>query len=78
MSDKPMNKHSETDWDRIDAMIDDEIDTSDIPALTDIFFKRARIRMPNVPIWYFTFFVCSFFTSQGEKRTYRKKNLCDM
>jgi uncharacterized protein (DUF4415 family) len=50
MSDEPMNKHSETDWSRIDAMTDDEIDTSDIPPLTDEFFKRARIRMPKRPL----------------------------
>jgi uncharacterized protein (DUF4415 family) len=47
MSDTPMNKHSETDWARIDAMTDDEIDTSDIPPLTDKFFQRARVRMPK-------------------------------
>jgi len=47
MSDTPMNKRSETDWARIDAMTDDEIDTSDIPPLTEEFFKRAKVRMPK-------------------------------
>jgi len=47
MSDTPMNKHSETDWARIDALTDDEIDTSDIPPLTDEFFKRAKVRLPQ-------------------------------
>ena len=42
-----MNKPSETDWARIDAMTDEEIDTSDIPPLTEDFFKRAKVRMPN-------------------------------
>jgi uncharacterized protein (DUF4415 family) len=42
-----MNKPSGTDWERIDAMTDDEIDTSDIPPLTDTFFKRATIRLPK-------------------------------
>lgn len=42
-----MNKNSGTDWARIDAMSDDEIDTSDIPPLTDTFFKRAQVRMPK-------------------------------
>ena len=32
---------SRTDWDKIDAMSDDEIDYSDIPELTDDFFKKA-------------------------------------
>lgn len=47
MNDTPMNKPSETDWERIEAMTDDDIDTSDIPPLTDEFFKRAKIRMPK-------------------------------
>jgi uncharacterized protein (DUF4415 family) len=42
-----MNKNSGTDWARVDAMTDDEIDTSDIPPLTDAFFKRAKVRMPK-------------------------------
>ncbi len=35
---------SETNWDRIDQMSDEDIDTSDIPPLTDDFFKRAKLR----------------------------------
>jgi uncharacterized protein (DUF4415 family) len=42
-----MNNTSRTDWDRIDAMTDDEIDTSDIPPLTDEFFSKAKLRMPS-------------------------------
>lgn len=47
MNDIPMNKPSETDWERIDAMTDDEIDTSDIPPLNEEFFKRAKVRLPK-------------------------------
>ncbi|MEW6351266.1 MAG: BrnA antitoxin family protein [Thermodesulfobacteriota bacterium] len=47
MSEKHMHKPSETDWARIDAMTDEEIDTSDIPPLTEEFVKRARVRMPK-------------------------------
>ena len=47
MSNIPMNKASETNWERIDSMADEEIDTSDIPPLTEDFFKRAKIRMPK-------------------------------
>lgn len=47
MSDTPMNKPLETDWARIDAMSDAEIDTSDIPPLTEDFFKRAKVRRPT-------------------------------
>lgn len=42
-----MNKFSETDWARVDAMTDDVIDTSDIPPLTEAFFKKATLRMPR-------------------------------
>jgi uncharacterized protein (DUF4415 family) len=41
-----MNNTSKTDWARIDAMTDGEIDTSDIPPLTDDFFSKAKLRMP--------------------------------
>lgn len=47
MSVKPIKKSLETDWERIEAMTDEEIDTSDIPPLTEEFLKRAKVRMPN-------------------------------
>jgi hypothetical protein len=34
-----LSKQSKTDWARIDAMKDEDIDYSDIPPLTDDFFK---------------------------------------
>lgn len=42
-----MTNISQTDWERIDAMADEDIDTSDIPPLTDAFFKRAKLRLPR-------------------------------
>jgi uncharacterized protein (DUF4415 family) len=42
-----MSNTSRTDWARIDAMSDDEIDTSDIPPLADDFFSNAKLRMPS-------------------------------
>lgn len=42
-----MSNTSKTDWARIDAMTDEEIDTSDIPPLTDEFFTKAKLRLPN-------------------------------
>jgi hypothetical protein len=44
-----MNSTSRTDWARIDAMTDEDIDTSDIPPLTDEFFSKAKLRMPSRP-----------------------------
>lgn len=42
-----MKTTSETDWDRIDSMRDEDIDFSDSPEMTDEQFKRARLRMPD-------------------------------
>jgi uncharacterized protein (DUF4415 family) len=42
-----MSNTSRTNWVRIDAMTDDDIDTSDIPPLTDEFFSKAKLRMPS-------------------------------
>jgi len=42
-----MKKLSKTNMARIDAMKEDEIDTSDIPPLTKNFFKKATLRMPT-------------------------------
>jgi uncharacterized protein (DUF4415 family) len=44
-----MSKLSATDWERIDALTDETIDTSDIPPLSDSFFARARLKMPRQP-----------------------------
>lgn len=35
-----------TDWDRLTAMSDEDIDTSDIPELDDTFFENARVVVP--------------------------------
>jgi len=44
---------SETNWDKLRSMDDDEIDTSDIPELGDDFFARAELRVPEgtVPVF---------------------------
>jgi hypothetical protein len=50
MNARNLKKKSETDWDRIDRMTDDEIDTSDIPPLDDAFFERAIKVLPRVRV----------------------------
>jgi uncharacterized protein (DUF4415 family) len=40
-------KRSRTNWARIDAIKDREIDLSDIPELGKAFFKRATLRLPE-------------------------------
>jgi uncharacterized protein (DUF4415 family) len=47
MNASSMNKSSETDWERVDAQTDETIDTSDIPELSDTFFARATLRIPQ-------------------------------
>ena len=47
MNRKNLEPNSKTNWKRIDAMKDDEIDYSDIPELTDDFFKKAVLKLPT-------------------------------
>jgi len=60
---------SQTDWARIDAMSDEDIDTSDIPPLSADFWAKAQLRTPkkvitaSVQIDPETF---AWFQSQGE------------
>ncbi|TAJ95179.1 MAG: 3-oxoacyl-ACP synthase [Gammaproteobacteria bacterium] len=46
MNAKPSKKRSKTDWRKVNAKADAEIDTSDIPPLGPDFFKSAVLRMP--------------------------------
>jgi uncharacterized protein (DUF4415 family) len=45
-----MKNTSKTDWDRIGAMTDEMIDTSDIPPLSKSFFDKASLRVPKQPV----------------------------
>lgn len=49
MSERNMNEHSQTDWEKLAAMTDEEIDYTDIPPLDDHFFDRATLRVPPRP-----------------------------
>jgi uncharacterized protein (DUF4415 family) len=66
-----MSNSSRTDWSKIDAMADDDIDTSDIPPLTDEFFSKATLRMPALPLTTVAIQVDSetlaWFQSKGEE-----------
>lgn len=46
MSDNDTNKPTHTNWERLQNQDDTEIDTSDIPELTDTFFERAKLVIP--------------------------------
>ncbi len=47
MSANDMKHTSQTDWARLNNMADDEINYEDIPPLTDEFFARAKLVLPN-------------------------------
>ena len=47
MNGNDLSTTTKTNLERIDAMTDDMIDTSDIPPLTDNFFATAKWRMPK-------------------------------
>ena len=44
MNEKSTSSNSQTDWQRIDAMTDDDIDLSDCPELTPELFAKAIVR----------------------------------
>ena len=50
MNKKPISRKSETDWARIDAMSDDDIDYSDIPRTTPEFWANAIVRKGLKPV----------------------------
>jgi uncharacterized protein (DUF4415 family) len=70
MKGKIMSNTSRTDWSRIDAMGDDEIDISNISPLADNFFSTAKLRMPSSALVIVAIRVDSetllWFQSQGE------------
>jgi len=50
MSRKSTLKDSQTDWERINAMRDEDIDTSEVPEITEEQMKRATLRVGGRPI----------------------------
>lgn len=42
-----MSSTSKTNWARVDALTDEEIDTSEAPPLADRFFRTAQWREPS-------------------------------
>ena len=66
-----MSNTSRTDWARIDAMSDEDVDTCDIPPLGDEFFVKAKLRMPASSLSTVAIRVdaetLSWFQSKGEE-----------
>ena len=72
-----MKKTSGTDWTRLESMTDEEIDTSDIPELDDVFFNEAELRVPaKKPVTIrLDSDVLDWFKSQGQGYQTRINNL---
>ncbi|GAL91203.1 MAG: hypothetical protein DWQ51_22285 [Microcystis wesenbergii TW10] len=49
MNNEPTLSNSQTDWQRLDAMSDEDIDLSDCPEITPEMFGRAVVRR-SVPV----------------------------
>lgn len=50
MSKKITSKDSQTDWERINKMKDEDIDLSDIPEITEEQLSHAQLRIAGKPI----------------------------
>ncbi len=50
MNDRTISRRSETDWERIDAMADEDIDLSDCPEVTSEMFETAVVRRGLEPL----------------------------
>lgn len=69
MSVNDLSSSSKTNWEQVDAMTDEDVDTSDIPALDDHFFSEARLQIPGgkVPVvMTVDADVFQWFKSQGD------------
>ncbi len=50
MNENAMNSSSRTNWEKVDALTEGEIDTSDIPPLSKEFFSKSRWWKPVTPL----------------------------
>ena len=65
------DEQSETNWEKLEAMTDEEIDTSDIAPLDESFFANARVRMPKDKVSVIVNIdteTSEWFEAQGEER----------
>jgi hypothetical protein len=50
INENDMNISSRTNWEKVDSLTEEEIDTSDIPPLTKEFFSKSRWWKPVAPL----------------------------
>ncbi|MBE9010749.1 BrnA antitoxin family protein [Pseudanabaenaceae cyanobacterium LEGE 13415] len=74
MSENSTNNISETNWEKFDSLTEEEIDTSDIPPITEELFKKSRWWKPAKSLNVLVEIdpdTLAWFQSQGED--YEKK-----
>jgi len=52
MNNESTSSNSQTDWQRLDAMTDEDIDLSDCPEITPEMFAKAVVRR-SLPVGHF-------------------------
>ena len=67
-----MSDTSTTDWARIDAMTDDDIDTSDISPLSDDFFENVELRLPTYKTTTINMLAVDYRHDSNEARAHYK------
>lgn len=67
MSENDTNKPSRTDWSRLEAMTDTDIDYSDSPPLNETFFQRAKLYVPQSRSVVLDADVFAWFENQGKE-----------
>lgn len=72
------SKVSETDWERIDAMQDHDIDFSEIPEVTEEQMKRAVLRVGGKPVegqqrvlLFLDAFIVEYFEAKAGEQGYQ-------
>jgi len=79
MRKKSTSKVSQTDWERIDAMTDSDIDLSEIPEITEDQMARAKLRIGGKPVpkgkvrvnIFLDASIVAFFKTQAGERGYQ-------
>jgi len=79
MSKKSTSKDSQTDWERVNKMGDEDIDLSDIPEITQDQMARATLRVGGKPVpkgkirvnMFLDSEVVTYFKSQAGRRGYQ-------
>jgi uncharacterized protein (DUF4415 family) len=71
-----MNRPSATNWEHIDELHDDTIDTSDIAPLDDALFADAKLRLPRereVVTVHVDPDIAAWYRAQGEQSEARMR-----